>query len=139
LFDSLDISQYLGGIIYVKIYINRFKIRLVGKNLEKDLTASKPFSHERMLIGSFYEAESLLKEGIKKIYGRKVLSPIVIMHPFERMEGGLTTVEEMALRDLGAAVGAREVFIVIGAERSDKELIRELKTASKGAMKRIST
>jgi len=86
--------------------------------LNKDLDVSNPFSHPRVLISSFVMAERVLMHGFREIHKNKFLSPspIVIMHPMEKLEGGITDIECRVFRELAFGAGAREVHIHVGDE-----------------------
>jgi rod shape-determining protein MreB len=82
------------------------------------LEESGDFSHPRMLIGRFQTAEKLLQAALKKAYANRFLPqrPVLIMHPKEILEGGLTEIEERVFQELGLGAGAREVKIWLGAD-----------------------
>jgi len=44
------------------------------------------------------------------------------------IEGGLSQVEERVLRELAAGAGARKVFVWVGHELSDQEVIQRANT-----------
>ena len=54
---------------------------------------------------------------------RLMIRPIIIMHPTDELEGGLSDIEKHAVRQLAAAAGAREVFVWTGRPLKDIELI----------------
>lgn len=89
---------------------------------------SKPFTTERLLIGEFSEAESALKEGMKKLhYGRwAATSPIVVIHPMDKTNGGLSQVEERVLQEVAAGAGARKAYIWVGHELSKEEVLEKV-------------
>lgn len=74
--------------------------------LDKGFELSNPFSHPRILVSSFIKAEKILKRGINEVHKSKLLapSPIVIMNPMEKLEGGVT------------GAGAGEAHIHVGNE-----------------------
>ena len=41
-------------------------------------------------------------------------SPTVIIHPMEKLEGGLTMIEDRAFRELALSAGAREAVLYLG-------------------------
>lgn len=77
---------------------------------------SNPFSHPRMLVSSFSKAEKVLSHGIRAVHESRFLapSPVAIMHPLEKLEGGLTEIECRVYRELALGAGAREVHIHVG-------------------------
>ncbi|WP_031410992.1 rod shape-determining protein [Vibrio parahaemolyticus] len=77
-----------------------------------------PFSHPRSFIADFYVAEKLIQHGVREVLKSKFfkLSPRIIMHQLEKVEGGLTNVEERVLRELALSGGAREVITYVGKQ-----------------------
>lgn len=75
-----------------------------------------PFSHPRCLLSNFYVAEKLLQHIIKNLHKKSIVnvSPKFIIHPMEKVEGGLTMVEKRAFRELGHGAGALEVVVYVG-------------------------
>lgn len=67
-----------------------------------------PFSTTRLLVGHFESAERTLKAAVARAGGRSsfLVSPNVLMHPLEMVEGGLSQIEERVLHEL--AIGADE-------------------------------
>ncbi len=80
--------------------------------------ASNPFAHPRLLVNSFQKAEKVLQHGVRTVYKATVFHPrpLVVMHPRERLEGGITEVECRLFRELALGAGAREVRLHIGDE-----------------------
>ena len=78
--------------------------------------AVNPFSHPRVLFADFAVGEKLLQLAIKLILPRKLFNPapFIIIHPMEKTEGGLTIIENRALRELAIGAGARDVMIYQG-------------------------
>lgn len=91
--------------IYVKVYKNKFIVRNIDKNIEVVLSAIEPFTTTRLLVGEFNGAEALLKEALKKLYKDNFLSPspIIVIQPMEMIEGGLSSVEDRILTEIGRA------------------------------------
>jgi len=77
-----------------------------------------PFSHERSLISNFEIGEKLLQHIIGLLLQQSIfkLRPRVVIHPMEKLEGGLTIVEERAFKELAIGAGAREVIVYQGSE-----------------------
>lgn len=110
--------------IYIKVYENRFVLKLLEEGATPiTLVASEPFTTQRLLVGQFMAAEGTLKKGFKEIFSGKWFFPslAVVIHPLEKIEGGLSEVEERVLKELAAGAGARKVAVWIGHELSDKE------------------
>lgn len=112
--------------IYVRIYENRVHIRNIDDNRDIELSAEEPFSTERLLIGSFNAARALLTRGLKIVTGRKIFAMNILMHPMEKIEGGLSQVEDRVLRDLAISLGAQKAAVWTGDELSDNDVTREI-------------
>ncbi len=84
----------------------------------------KVFDHPRMLVADFSLAEKFLQLMLKKAAGKRFLSasPNVIMHPMEKLEGGLTEVEHRVLRELALGAGAHKVCVYTGAPLVGQQL-----------------
>lgn len=135
-----------GSTLYVQIWENRIRVIDVETNKvfdekpllqietksngAKDVTAfgnnayvnpTNPFSHPRALLNDFFVGERLLKEIIKKLVGKKFISPApqIIIHPMEKTEGGLTMIEVRAFREMALGAGARNVAIHQGKDTLD--------------------
>lgn len=44
------------------------------------------------------------------------IRPVVVIHPMEKIEGGLTEIERRAFQELATAAGARETVVHEGTE-----------------------
>lgn len=77
---------------------------------------SNPFSHPRMLVSSFVKAEKVLMHGIRAVHANRIISPspVIIMHPVEKLEGGITDIECRVYRELALGAGGRQVHLHIG-------------------------
>lgn len=77
---------------------------------------SNPFSHPRMLVSSFVKAEKILMHGIRVVHANRFISPspVIIMHPMEKLEGGITDIECRVYRELALSAGGRQAHIHIG-------------------------
>lgn len=123
------VKQLLSNTIYVKVTKNQFWVRHIESQKEVIETALEPFTTKRLLIGEFSIAENHLKRAIKKVYEGKWFSasPVVIIHPMEMIEGGLSQIEERAMVELAAGAGARKVMVWVGHELSDMEVVDNAK------------
>ena len=60
-----------------------------------DLFAEASFSHPRLLIGNFTEAQALIKKAVTSVKGSGLqLSLRILVHPTELVTGGLTQIEK---------------------------------------------
>lgn len=77
-----------------------------------------PFSHPRTLISNFVAAEKVLQHIIRLLVKRKffMLSPVTVIHPMEKIDGGITQIEFRAFKELALGAGSREVVVHHGAE-----------------------
>ncbi|RXJ71966.1 hypothetical protein CS022_18365 [Veronia nyctiphanis] len=89
-----------------------------------DIELLNPFSHPRTLISDMYSADLVIRHGFSKLRSfRYFVSPyVVVVHPMEKREGGVTKVEKAALETLFKESGAREVLVYEG-EALDPENI----------------
>lgn len=89
------------------------------KNFEGVSFWVNPFEHPRSIIADFTVGEQLLNHGLRTMLqslgGFLMTVPaLVILHPLEKTEGGLTEVEKRALKELGLGVGFRECLVYTG-------------------------
>ena len=98
-------------ILYVQVRPDRFAVRNVTKGTSVERTARPSFSHPRSLIGDFTIAQALLKELVAEAKGGFSLKTEVLLHPLERLEGGLTQIEERVFRELCIGAGASRVVV----------------------------
>lgn len=82
-----------------------------------DVVVSNPFLHPRLLVANFQTAEKFLRHAVRRVCKSKLFppSPRVVIHPQEKLEGGLTDIEIRVLRELCLGAGAREVVIYVGS------------------------
>ena len=75
-----------------------------------------PFSHPRVLFSDFQVGEKLLQHAFSEVHKKLRIrpSPIVVIHPMEKTEGGLTMIEKRAFRELAISAGASEVYLYQG-------------------------
>ena len=116
------VSSFFQNSIYVRVARNGLRVRHIEWNREGTFLASPPFTTQRLLVGEFTTAESLLKRALKEVSTRGFLSaaPHVLIQPLEMIEGGLSEVEERVLREL-AIGGARasKVVVWVGEQLDD--------------------
>jgi rod shape-determining protein MreB len=109
------------------------KVLAVGHDA-KNLTLTEgqvlvnPFDHPRSILADFTVAEKLLMHGIRQLASSALLrpSPLVIIHPLEHLEGGLTPVEVRALMELATSAGARSAAVWTGPELVDTQITGHL-------------
>lgn len=83
------------------------------------------FEHPRALLADFTLAENTLRLFIRQLAPRTLTSaaPVLVLHPLEHLEGGLTQVEIRGLYELGRSAGARKVHLWVGRELTREELL----------------
>ena len=124
------ISQFFNKTVYVKVYENRFVVKLIGsEQAPVTLMSHEKFTTTRLLVGEFAIAEKLLTKGIKDLFQNSLFppSPLVVIQPMEKTEEGLSQVEERILKELAAGAGARQVVVWVGDELSDDQVIQQTK------------
>ena len=77
-----------------------------------------PFSHERSLFSNFEIGEKLLQAILQKLSSKSIFRPRpkVVIHPMEKIEGGLTDIETRAFKELAIGAGARDAIVYTGSE-----------------------
>jgi len=114
--------------LYVQVRENEIRVRNIDNTRSFERKASPAFSHPRMLVGNFTAAQECLKEAISEARGSGfALATAVVIHPLERIDGGLTQVEERLFHELAVGAGASKVVVWVGALLSDGEVISKLK------------
>jgi len=66
---------------------------------------------------------------VSEVKGSFVLKTDILLHPLERIDGGLTQIEERALQELALDSGASRALVWVGSALSDAEVIEKLKKA----------
>ena len=91
---------------------------------ELGVTLIKPFAHPRSLVSDFIAGEQLLKEVIRRLYGKSIFAfaPMIILHLMGDPEGGFTPVEIRAFREMALASGATQVTLWQGRSLTDDEI-----------------
>lgn len=102
-----------------------------------------PFSHPRALLSDFQVAEKLLQHIVSLMLRKKFLSPtpLMVIHPMEKTEGGLTMIEKRAFRELALGAGAREVVVFEGPQierhNFDYEKLKAFELESESVMNKV--
>jgi hypothetical protein len=115
----------LRNTVYVKVRANRFDVRHIEGQQNIQMHSSKPFTTQRLLVGEFAEAEACLREALRKLNLSPYLAaPTVVIHPLEKVEGGLSGIEHRALLELADCAGAKRAVVWVGHELADTEVLR---------------
>lgn len=118
---------------YVRIRRDRIDVRCIETNRNATRTSESGFSTSRLLVGTFTEADSLLKSAVEECRVASEFVParrLFVMHPLEMTEGGLSQVEERILLELAAGAGASKTVVHEGAELSDDGVLAAADQAS---------
>jgi len=94
--------------------------------LQNDTTVSihNGFSHPRVCINDFEIAHVTLMHFVRKALNKKIfIRPIMIMHPKRDFQGGLSQIEDRAIRELAEASGAQKCYVWVGRRLKDLEMI----------------
>lgn len=83
------------------------------------------FDHPRSIINNVDTASQTVRYFIRKLmnppfWGRR---PIVVLHPMEKTEGGLTGPEKRSLMEIGSISGAYATYTWVGHRLTDAELL----------------
>ncbi len=111
--------------VYIKVFQDRFEMRHIESRKTGFTISPKAFTTNRLLVGQFSEAEEALRNGMKGLGKSKwsLVSPVVVIHPMEKTEGGLSQVEERTFKELAMSAGARKVVVWVGHELTDSDVL----------------
>lgn len=103
--------------LYQQEQLQKQRSEQQNKKQTQDITLVHPLDHSRLLIADFAYAERLLRYGIASAYEKSLLprSPVLIIQPMEKTEGGITDIERRMYTELGLGAGARKVYVHDGA------------------------
>lgn len=104
-------------------------VKNITKGATADRSAQPPFSHKRSLVGDFTAAQALLKALVKEVQHGLVLNVQMLIHAMERVDGGLSQIEDRALQELGIGAGASRVVVWTGDPLTDEQVTEKLKAA----------
>lgn len=96
----------------VILYISENKFEVVNTKTGKTASGSEPFSTNRLLVGDQPLAEKLLSGLLSKVV--RFMRPKLIIQPLEKVEGGLSYVEEVSIIKMAFNGGARAVKMHLG-------------------------
>lgn len=83
------------------------------------------FSHTRSIIDDPQVAQKTLDYFVRHVHAQRPmrLRPLAVVHPLERVEGGLTQLEARTLQDLALRAGAKRACVWVGQELPDDEIL----------------
>ena len=115
-------SHSFGRTLYICLRRNQITMRHIESGREKTLNAGVSFSNVRLLVAQSTLVTRLMKEGMQSVLPGFGLAPVIVMHPLEMIEDGLSEVEEKSLTEIGYVLGARQVVVVTGPVLSDQQV-----------------
>lgn len=98
--------------ITVKVYRNRLAVTFSTDGPEITALPDKPFSTDRLLVGSIRNVTNCLQAVMKHHMKRALLKPIIFMRPMEMVDGCISEAEFRTLQQVGYEAGARDVKII---------------------------
>ncbi|MCX7894007.1 MAG: hypothetical protein N2544_16770 [Burkholderiales bacterium] len=116
--------------LYVQIFADRLVATNAGTGETAEVRRDARSASPRMLVGDFTLAQQEMKEAVKAVR-RGWRSPEILLHPMERIEGGITPIEARVLLELGAGAGASRVAVHTGPALSGLA-VREAIRGAKG-------
>lgn len=118
--------------LYLKLSCNQMHLSHLQSGRELHLQADPAFSNQRLLVADFAAAQELLQSAINQLLPRRFMRlywpPQLLIQPLERLEGGLSGVEERILLELGLGCGARKVRLHLGAELDNAGVLAKLRS-----------
>lgn len=104
----------------------RGAIRSIGDPVAPDSTRTvEPFNHPRVAVNDYGLAEALLRFVCAKMMesARFRTAPLIVVHADMQLDGGLSSLEERALREMAIHAGARRVVVHDGETLSDQQAL----------------
>ncbi|GLS15569.1 hypothetical protein [Hydrogenophaga electricum] len=106
--------MFLPDTLYIQVFAHRFVASNIDSGVVREVPRDPQSVSPRMLIGAFAVAAGELSALVKTVR-RGLWAPVMLMHPMERIEGGLTEVEHRVFLELGRGAGAARVGVHTGA------------------------
>ena len=106
------------------------KVIAVGKDAEQSEAVKQDncklfngFDHPRSCVNDFALAGAVLRNMLAQVMKRRTfVKPIVVLHPLEKTDGGITDLEKRGLLELAESIGSRKTFVWVGRKLTDHEL-----------------
>jgi hypothetical protein len=118
--------------LYLQLSCNQMHLTHLQSGRELRMQADPPFSNQRLLVADFATAERLLQRAIGQLLPKRFLRlsvpPQLLIQPLERLEGGLSQVEERILLELGLGCGARKVRLHMGPVLDSAGVLAKLRS-----------
>ncbi|MDO3382951.1 hypothetical protein [Gilvimarinus algae] len=115
--------------LYVKVRKNQFSVKNLSANTPwKTQNATNAFSTQRLLVGTFSNAEPELRALVQaaRTTGWIKKSVQVLIQPLETLEGGLSEIEQRVFKELALGAGAFKAKVYTGPELSDEQALKWL-------------
>lgn len=114
--------------LYIKISTDSITVRNIDEGSVVTKCTDQPFSSKRLLVGNFTNADKLLRAAVGEAQTSSFLPRSVraVIHPLEKIEGGLSQIEDRVLRELAAGAKVSKVFVHIGDVLSDAQVLQKL-------------
>lgn len=125
-------NKFFTRALYIKVTRNAFRVSSVSdSSAEQVFTPEQPFTTQRLLVGQFSVAQACLAAAFRAMSGKGLIriAPVVVIHPQEMVEGGLSEVEERLFRELALGAGARKAVLWTGQELRSDQVMDLIKTA----------
>ncbi len=114
------------SILYVKVNTDNISVKNISQNGSwVSICPEVSFTSERLLVGKFSTAELILKKLVKEAIPKTLFTqrPLIVIQPLEKIEGGLSEVEERIFKELAFGAGAIKVALHVGNELTDSEVV----------------
>lgn len=130
-FRNITHGLYYEDVPLVALSKTNGKVLAFGKSAEiyrssPDAKVVNGFKHNRSIIDDCEAAEKTLQQFIKQVLPTNLwrfhFRPIIVLHPLEKLEGGLTQIEGRALIDCGYRLKAYKSFVWTGRVLTDDEV-----------------
>jgi hypothetical protein len=110
--------------VYLKLRTNQVWAKHLEYQVTAELQADQPFTTERLLVGNFDAALAMTKAVLRQVIIRRLwVSPRMVVHPLEYLEGGLSPVEKRIFLELGASANTLDVKVWEGKELTDIQVV----------------
>lgn len=121
MFNMMRNNWFKPKTAYIQVVKDCF--RIYCSDSQQLFSVEGKFSHPRMLLGDFVQAERALQQQIKQ---QSIFSGTaqyrVIIHPKELLDGGLSYIEQRAFTELFSSLGFREVRLWLGHDLSSEQI-----------------
>jgi hypothetical protein len=124
----------LTSVLYVRVMRDEMLLRDVTAGNEVRVPAVRRFTGRRLLVGDFHAAEETLKQGVLQVMKKRGWfrpGPVIVMHPLELIEGGMSQVEERILYELAIGAGAIKAVLWSGELLSDSQVNEKAREKSR--------